>query len=145
VQEGSRRPVPLRFVLKCKRHPDGTYDKHRARLVICGHKGFMTWHEYKDTFAAIYMASPDIETSRLGLVQVLALISGWSRLAFGISVAYLQSAADSTFEVPVMYGCMLIWKGWPGYVHGQGGRKVDALGPPLVLHQSCHPLEVYLG
>lgn len=93
----TRRPVPLRFVLKCKRHPDGTYDKHRARLVICGHKGFMPRHEYKDTFAA----SPDIETSRL--VQVLALISGWNRLAFDISVAYLQSAADSTFEVPVMY------------------------------------------
>jgi hypothetical protein len=53
--------------------------------------------QYKDTFAA----SPDIETSRL--VQVLALISGWSQLAFDISVAYLQSAADSTFEVPVMY------------------------------------------
>ena len=31
------------------------------------------------------------------------LISGWCRLAFDISVAYLQSAADSTFEVPVMY------------------------------------------
>eukprot|EP01049_Picozoa_sp_SAG25_P003992 SAG25_NODE_241_length_11184_cov_4.090934_15_plen_90_part_00 len=68
-------------VLKCKRHPDGTYDKHRARLVICGHKGFMPRHEYKDTFAA----SPDIETSRL--VQVLALISGWNRLAFDVSVA----------------------------------------------------------
>ena len=53
----TRRPVPLRFVLKCKRHPDGSYDKHRARLVICGHKGFMPKHEYKDTFAA----SPDIE------------------------------------------------------------------------------------
>jgi hypothetical protein len=27
----TRRPVPLRFVLKCKRHPDGTYDKLACR------------------------------------------------------------------------------------------------------------------
>jgi hypothetical protein len=74
--------------------------------------------EYKDTFAA----SPDIEASRL--VQVLALISGWSRLACDISVAYLQLAAGSTFEVPVMYP-----KGYE--MTGDDGESYEVLGVSL--------------
>jgi hypothetical protein len=93
-----QRPVPLKFVLKCKVTPDNTYDKHRARLVLCGHRGYcIEGVHYKDTFSA----SPDIETSRL--VQAVALVMGWVRLCFDISVAYLHSDADRCQQIPLIY------------------------------------------
>ena len=35
------RPVPMKHVLCIKRDPLGNYQKHKVRLVMCGHRGFM--------------------------------------------------------------------------------------------------------
>eukprot|EP01047_Picozoa_sp_COSAG01_P085352 COSAG01_NODE_18720_length_1057_cov_167.760960_1_plen_173_part_00 len=67
------RPVPLKHILYVKK-ADGNYDKHKCRLVLCGHKGFMiAGKHYQET----YSATVDTATSKL--IQVLALIYGWDR------------------------------------------------------------------
>ena len=54
--------VPLRWVWDIKVSPSGEYLKHKARLVLCGHSGYMIRGvHYTDTFAA----APDVTTSRL--------------------------------------------------------------------------------
>eukprot|EP01047_Picozoa_sp_COSAG01_P053391 COSAG01_NODE_5719_length_4077_cov_50.179990_2_plen_231_part_00 len=46
------RPVPLKHILSVKK-ADGNYDKHKCRLVLCGHKGFMiAGKHYQETYSA---------------------------------------------------------------------------------------------
>jgi hypothetical protein len=78
-------PVPLKHILSVKK-ADGNYDKHKCRLVLCGHKGFMiAGKHYQET----YSATVDTATSKL--IQVLALIYGWDRASWDVDTAYLQS------------------------------------------------------
>ena len=81
---------------------DGNYDKHKCRLVLCGHKGFMiAGKHYQET----YSATVDTATSKL--IQVLALIYGWDRASWDVDTAYLQSDSEFCTQIAMRYP-----KGW---------------------------------
>ena len=56
------------WVYDLKISPSGEYEKHKARIVLCGHKGFMVKGvHYTDTFAA----APDVTVSTLVRAEYL--------------------------------------------------------------------------
>ena len=63
--------VSCKWIFKTKHHPDGSVDKHKARLVA---RGFTQkqWIDYGDTF------SPVVKTATVRLVLSLAVSRGWS-------------------------------------------------------------------
>jgi hypothetical protein len=118
-------PVPLKFIFSVKTNEDG-YDKHKARLVLQGHKGYMTpGIHYADTFTP----SPDISTCRF--VQALCILLGWIRLSFDISTAYLQSDDSECGQIPLIYP-----KGFRKK-HSSGARLVGLLLRNLYGHPSA--------
>ena len=93
------KPVPLKYVFGVKKKPDGSYDKHKCRMVLCGHSGYMIpgVNMHHDTFAP----SPDLTTYRL--VLALCLILGWKKKVFDIRTAYLQAARDKCSRLALIY------------------------------------------
>ena len=92
-----RSPVPLRFVFDVKRSGTGQFQKYKARIVLCGHRGFMIKGvHYTDTFAA----APDVTASRT--LQALACGLKWERLCYDISTAYLQAKAELGDQIPLI-------------------------------------------
>ena len=96
---GGKSAVPLMWVYDLKISPSGEYEKHKARIVLCGHKGFMVKGvHYTDTFAA----APDVTVSRT--LQALACGLGWERRTYDVSTAYLQADATSDEDrIPLIY------------------------------------------
>jgi hypothetical protein len=93
-----RSPVPLRFVFDVKRSGTGQFQKYKARIVLCGHRGFMIKGvHYTDTFAA----APDVTASRT--LQAIACGLKWERLCYDISTAYLQAKAELGDQIPLIY------------------------------------------
>ena len=93
-----RSPVPLRFVFDVKRSATGQFQKYKARIVLCGHRGFMIKGvHYTDTFAA----APDVTASRT--LQAIACGLKWERLCYDISTAYLQAKAELGDQIPLIY------------------------------------------
>ena len=79
------RPVPMRFIYSVKLADDGTYLKHKARLILQGHAGYITSGKYDETYAP----TPDNFCNMF--FAALALTMGMVRDAFDVCTAYLQS------------------------------------------------------
>ena len=43
------RPIPPEFIYSVKLNDDGSYQKHKARLILKGHKGYITAGRYDET------------------------------------------------------------------------------------------------
>ena len=92
------RPVPMKHILCIKRDPLGNYQKHKVRLVICGHRGFMIPGKH---FQETWAATPDVETSRM--IQVIALLYDWKRRSWDVDTAYLQSDEEFCTAIAMLY------------------------------------------
>ena len=75
--------VGCKWVFKLKQHPDGTVDKHKARLVA---HGFTQQHgvDYHDTF------SPVVKPATVRLVLSVAVSRGWCLRQVDVSNAFLH-------------------------------------------------------
>jgi hypothetical protein len=75
---------------KCKQYPDGTLNKHKARL--CAHGGMQTWGQnYWETYA------PVVNGASVRLILAIAKIHGLSSKSIDFVLAFPQ--AD--LEIPV--------------------------------------------
>lgn len=75
--------VGCKWVFRTKYNPDGTIQKHKARLVALGfhqRPGF----DYNETF------SPVIKPANVRLILSLAVMNGWSLRQLDINDAFLQ-------------------------------------------------------
>ena len=75
--------VGSKWIFKTKYRPDGSVDKHKARLVA---RGFTQQHDidYGDTF------SPVVKPATVRLVLSLAVSRGWSLRQVDVSNAFLH-------------------------------------------------------
>jgi hypothetical protein len=75
--------VGCKWIFKTKHRPDGSIDKHKARLVA---RGFTQRHgiDYGDTF------SPVVKPATVRLVLSLAVSRGWSLRQIDVSNAFLH-------------------------------------------------------
>ncbi|KAK1601131.1 hypothetical protein QYE76_007892 [Lolium multiflorum] len=75
--------VGCKWIFKTKHRPDGSIDKHKARLVA---RGFTQRHgiDYGDTF------SPVVKPATVRLVLSLAVSRGWSLRQINVSNAFLH-------------------------------------------------------
>jgi hypothetical protein len=75
--------VGCKWIFKTKQRPDGSIDKHKARLVA---RGFTQRHgiDYGDTF------SPVVKPATVRLVLSLAVSRGWSLRQIDVSNAFLH-------------------------------------------------------
>ena len=75
--------VSCKWIFKTKQRPDGSIDKHKARLVA---RGFSQQHDidYGDTF------SPVVKPATVRLVLSLAISRGWSLRQVDVSNAFLH-------------------------------------------------------
>uniref|UniRef100_A0A8R7NWC1 Reverse transcriptase Ty1/copia-type domain-containing protein n=1 Tax=Triticum urartu TaxID=4572 RepID=A0A8R7NWC1_TRIUA len=87
--------VSCKWIFKTKHRPDGSVDKHKARLVA---RGFTQQHgiDYGDTF------SPVVKPSTVRLVLSLAVSRGWSLRQIDVSNAFLHGflAEDVYMQQP---------------------------------------------
>ncbi|KAH9790610.1 retrovirus-related pol polyprotein from transposon RE2 [Citrus sinensis] len=83
----SHNLVGCKWVFRVKRHPDGSVDRYKVRLVI---KGFTQRPglDYHDTF------SPVVKTSIVRVILCLALQFGWSVCQLDINNAFLNGSLD---------------------------------------------------
>ena len=84
----SSRPIDSRFVLKIKHRADGSYDKHKARLVA---RGFMAkiGVDFYSTF------SPMASLTAVRVMASLAVSAGTDLRHSDIPNAFIQSELDS--------------------------------------------------
>jgi hypothetical protein len=75
--------VSCKWIFKTKHRPDGSIDKHKARLVA---RGFSQQHgiDYGDTF------SPVVKSAMVRLVLSLAVSRGWTLRQIDVSNAFLH-------------------------------------------------------
>jgi hypothetical protein len=75
--------VGSKWIFKTKHHPDGSIDKHKARLVA---RGFTQQHgiDYGDTF------SPVVKAATVRIILSLAVSRGWSLRQVDVSNAFLH-------------------------------------------------------
>ena len=75
--------VSCKWIFKTKHRPDGSIDKHKARLVA---RGFTQQHgiDYGDTF------NPVVKPATVRLVLSLAVSRGWSLRQVDVSNAFLH-------------------------------------------------------
>ena len=87
--------VSCKWIFKTKHRPDGSVDKHKARLVA---RGFTQQHgiDYGDTF------SPVVKPATVRLVLSLAVSRGWSLRQIDVSNAFLHGflAEDVYMQQP---------------------------------------------
>ena len=87
--------VSCKWIFKTKHCPDGSVDKHKARLVA---RGFTQQHriDYGDTF------SPVVKPATVRLVLSLAVSRGWSLRQIDVSNAFLHGflAEDVYMQQP---------------------------------------------
>jgi hypothetical protein len=80
-------PVPLLVLPSVKINPDGSYDKHKIRICLCGSPFFMTKGvHYTHTYAAT------VDISSIRLLSVIALLLNWGCKSWDIATAYLHDA-----------------------------------------------------
>ena len=91
-------PVPMMLIYDAKYKPDGTFDKFKARDVVCGHKGFMRQGEH---FTTTFSAAPSLVTTRL--LQVLHVALKLKRKAWDIATAYLWAPCRENERIPIRY------------------------------------------
>ena len=91
-------PVPMMLIYDAKYKPDGSFDKFKARDVVCGHKGFMRQGEH---FTTTFSAAPSLVTTRL--LQVLHVALGLKRKAWDIATAYLWAPCRENEKIPIRY------------------------------------------
>ena len=79
--------VSCKWVFKLKQNPDGTIDKHKARLVA---RGFTQRYgvDYQDTFNLV------IKPATVRLVLALAVSRGWHLRQIDVSNAFLHGLLD---------------------------------------------------
>ena len=65
------RPIPIKVVATVKKHPDARYDRHKIRLVMCGHPAYcQRGTHYFETYSYIP------ETNLIRTVMALAIVRG---------------------------------------------------------------------
>jgi hypothetical protein len=82
--------VSCKWIFKTKHRPDGSIDKHKARLVA---RGFSQQHgiDYGDTF------SPVVKSATVRLVLSLAVSRGWTLRQIDVSNAFLHGFEDAQY------------------------------------------------
>jgi hypothetical protein len=144
------RPIPGKFVLKCKPDKDGYIKKFKARWVC---QGFRQKYgvDYTDTYAAVCSAVA------IRILISIAVENGWPKENMDVSSAYLTaSLKESTrmyiepppgFSVPKGYGLRLLkalygtrqggnrWAAHRDAKLADLGLTRSAADPCLALHQ----------
>jgi hypothetical protein len=118
----TQRPIPMRMLFDVKLKPDGSFDKLKCRLIVCGHTGYLRKGE---SFWATYSASPNLSTSRL--IQAIVCQEGYHRLTYDIACAYLWAKTRPEERLPILMP--------PGMV-----RVDPKTGKPMVrmLEKTCY-------
>ena len=83
----SQNLVGCKWVFRVKRHPDGSVDKYKVRLVANGFTQ-CSGLDYHDTF------SPVVKTSTVRVIFCLALQFGWPIRQLDINNAFLNGSLD---------------------------------------------------
>ena len=78
-----RTPISTKLILKVKRNADGSYLKHKARLVV---RGFS--QKFGDDFFSTFSPTSMLATTRL--IMAIAVHHGLPLLNFDISTAFVQ-------------------------------------------------------
>jgi hypothetical protein len=114
-------PVPLLVLPSVKIEPDGSYDKHKIRICLCGSPFYMTRGVH---FFHTYAATADICSIRL--ITVVGMLLDWDCRAWDISTAYLQADRDKCTQVALRLP--------------QGFRTNDSSGNELfgILHSNLY-------
>ena len=94
-------PMPLGLIYDVKQHPDNSWDKDKARLVMKGHRWNMRKTFGFDHTYETYAATPDLTTTRL--MQALMTLLKWTPIAFDIKMAYINSDIPDEEQVPVQF------------------------------------------
>jgi hypothetical protein len=90
------RPIPIKVVATVKKHPDGRYDRHKIRLVMCGHPAYcQRGTHYFET----YSYSP--ETNLIRTVMAMAIVMGWDNRVWDISTFYLHADRSKCLRLPL--------------------------------------------
>ena len=94
-------PMPVGLIYDIKRHPDNSWDKDKARLVMKGHAWNMKKSFGRDYIYETYAATPDLTTTRL--MQALMVKFDWTPMAFDIKMAYINADITDEERVPIQF------------------------------------------
>ena len=89
-------PVPLLVLPSVKTNPDGSYDKHKVRICLCGSPFYMQKGVH---FSKTYAATADVCSIRL--ISAIGLLLNWKCRAWDVSTAYLQADRDQCTSIPL--------------------------------------------
>ena len=96
---------------KRKRHPDGTLNKHKARL--CAHGGMQVWGEnYRETYA------PVGNWLCVRLLMTVARIHGLSSKSIDFVLAFPQAELEVDIFMEIPAGMQVEDNNIPGTRHG---------------------------
>ena len=86
------RAIPTKLVLKIKYRADGSYDRHKGRLVVQGFHQRLG-KDYFGTFA------PMANFTNVRLIISLAVYYGWGLFYADIPQAFLRSVCDAPIYI----------------------------------------------
>lgn len=96
-----KKAIPCKWLFKTKYNPDGTVERHKARLVVLGCKQIYGI-DYMDTFA------PVAKLTTVRTLLIVAAINDWIAIQMDVTNAFLHGDLHET----VYMKCPQGYKGW---------------------------------
>ena len=126
LDTGDREKLPTKLVLKTKYKADGTFDKHRARLVVQG------FHQRigQDFFSTF---SPMASLTSVRMMLALSVHLGLPVIHMDVPQAFIQALVDADILVKLPKGIHIL--------HPDDKRPVEQHGKALRLLKSLYGLK----
>jgi len=128
-----KRAIGCKWLYKTKYHPDGSIERHKARLVIQGYKQ-KKGIDYEETFA------PVAKMTTVRSVLAVAAIKGWHLYQMDVTNAFLHGELDEEIYMKLPQG----YKGDGEPILCASHNPIAATFPPhtvYCLHKSLYGLK----